>query len=84
MADDRKLYDEKEETKQIPLTCPHCRQENTYPVRWKVRTKKNELPRGSNEEDRAADHQGAGQILRRRREQDGGAARGRTDSCADG
>ena len=53
MADDRKLYDEKEETKQIPLTCPHCRQENTYPVRWRVRTKKNELPRGSNEEDRA-------------------------------
>jgi hypothetical protein len=53
MADDRRFYDEKEETKQIPLTCPHCRQENTYPVRWKTRTKKNELPRGSNEDDRA-------------------------------
>jgi len=51
-TDERKFYDEKEETKQHTLVCPHCRQENTFPVRWKVRTKKAALPRGSNEEDR--------------------------------
>jgi hypothetical protein len=52
-VDDRKFYDEKEETKQIPLVCPHCREENTYPVRWKTRTKKAALPGGSNDDDRA-------------------------------
>ena len=50
--DEKRYYDEKEETKQIPLNCPHCRQENTYPVRWIVRTKKSELPRGAGEEDK--------------------------------
>ncbi len=50
--DDRRFYDEKDETKQIPLKCPHCREENTYPVRWKMRTKKAQLPGGANEEDR--------------------------------
>ncbi|MGH9776405.1 MAG: hypothetical protein ACRD50_15845 [Candidatus Acidiferrales bacterium] len=50
--DERNFYDEREETKQIPLVCPHCRQENTYPVRWKTRTKKSELPRGAGAEDR--------------------------------
>ena len=48
--DERRFYDEKEETKQIPLNCPHCRQENTYPVRWMVRTKKASAPAGSNRE----------------------------------
>jgi hypothetical protein len=51
--DERNFYNEKEETKQIPLVCPHCRQENTFPVRWKVRTKKDQLPKGANDEDRA-------------------------------
>ncbi|HSY57921.1 MAG TPA: hypothetical protein VK795_00095 [Terriglobales bacterium] len=53
MMDERQFYDEKEETKQIPLVCPHCRQESTFPVRWMVRTKKAQPPRGGNEEDRA-------------------------------
>jgi hypothetical protein len=50
--DEKRFYDEKEETKQIPLNCPHCRQENTYPVRWMVRTKKGSLPPGGTEVDR--------------------------------
>jgi hypothetical protein len=50
--DEKRFYDEKEETKQLTLVCPHCRQENAYPVRWMVRTKKAELPRGGGEEDR--------------------------------
>jgi hypothetical protein len=51
--DEKRYYDEKEETKQIPLVCAHCRQENTYPVRYIVRTKKAHIPPGGNEEDRA-------------------------------
>jgi hypothetical protein len=52
IMDERRFYDEKEETKQIPLTCPHCRQENTYPVRWMVRTKKTQLPPSASAEDK--------------------------------
>jgi len=51
--DERNFYTEKDETKQIPLVCPHCRQENTFPIRWKVRTKKDQLPKGANDDDRA-------------------------------
>jgi hypothetical protein len=51
--DERNFYTEKQETKNLTLVCPHCRQENTYPIRWMVRTKKNELPRGAGDEDRA-------------------------------
>jgi hypothetical protein len=51
--DERKFYDEKEETKQMPVVCPFCREENTYPVRWMVRAKKAQLPKGANEEERA-------------------------------
>ena len=50
--DEKRFYDEKEETKQIPLICPHCRQEGTYPVRWMVRNKKSQIPGGANEQDR--------------------------------
>ncbi|HWG59629.1 MAG TPA: hypothetical protein VN661_11340 [Candidatus Acidoferrales bacterium] len=51
---DKKYYNEKEETKQMPLVCPHCREESTYPVRWMVRSKRPQLPPGSNEQDREA------------------------------
>jgi hypothetical protein len=50
--DDRRFYEEKEETKQMQLTCPHCRQENSYPVRWMVRTKRTQPPSGGNDQDR--------------------------------
>src|SRR5580700_6407839 len=50
--DERQFYTERQETKNITLVCPHCRQENSYPIRWMVRSKKKELPRGAGEEDR--------------------------------
>src|SRR5271170_5952655 len=50
--DERQFYIERQETKNLGLVCPHCRQENSYPIRWMVRTKKKELPRGAGEEDR--------------------------------
>jgi hypothetical protein len=50
---ERDFYTEKDETKQQTLVCPHCRQEGTYPIRWKVSSKKDQLPRGAGSEDRA-------------------------------
>jgi len=51
--DERKFYDEKEQTKQIQLHCPHCRQEAEYEVSWLVRTKKKQIPNRADERDRA-------------------------------
>ena len=50
--DERQFYMERQETKSISLVCPSCRKEDSYPIRWMVRTKKKELPRGAGEEDR--------------------------------
>ena len=50
--DERQFYTEKQETKNLPLVCPSCHKEDSYPIRWMVRTKKKELPRGVGEEDR--------------------------------
>ncbi len=50
--DEKRFYDEKEETKQMALNCPHCHQENSYPVRWMVRTKKSQPPAGATEDDK--------------------------------
>jgi uncharacterized protein YbaR (Trm112 family) len=47
------FYDERSETKPQKLICPACRREDTYPIRWMVRTKKKQLPRGVSDEDRA-------------------------------
>lgn len=51
--DERLFYTEQQETKQLTIVCPHCRQENAYPIRWMMRTKKKELPKGAGSEDRA-------------------------------
>src|SRR5258706_14021249 len=48
----RQFYTEKQDTKTIALTCPACRKEDNYPIRWIVRTKKSELPRGAGEQDK--------------------------------
>lgn len=50
--DERQFYIERPETKNLTLVCPHCKQENSYPIRWMVRAKKKELPRGAGSEDR--------------------------------
>ena len=51
--DERQFYIEKQETKTIPLTCPACRKEDNYPIRWIVRTKKRQLSGRADERDRA-------------------------------
>jgi len=47
------FFNNKNETRTDKLTCPRCRRENEYPMRWVVRTKKDRLPHGADERDRA-------------------------------
>ena len=49
---DRQLYVERQESKPAQFTCPHCRQAAEYTVRWLVREKKKQLPRGAGAEER--------------------------------
>ena len=51
--DERDFFNETETTKPANLHCTHCRQSDTYDVRWLLREKKNSLPRGADERDRA-------------------------------
>ena len=49
---ERDFYQERQESKSAQFTCPHCRQANEYQVRWLVREKRKELPRGASADDR--------------------------------
>jgi hypothetical protein len=51
--DERNFYTEAPETKNITYTCPKCRQAAEFPVRWLRRSKKEKLPPGADERDRA-------------------------------
>lgn len=47
------IFDERPETKRAMYSCPFCRQQEEYEVRWLKRTKKKNPPRHMNERDRA-------------------------------
>ena len=49
--EERDFYDETETTKSARLSCSHCRQTETYELRWKVRTKKKTLRGSASEQD---------------------------------
>ncbi|OFV82167.1 MAG: hypothetical protein A3B65_04410 [Acidobacteria bacterium RIFCSPHIGHO2_02_FULL_67_57] len=49
---EREFYTERQEQKPAQFTCPHCRESGEYQVRWLVREKRKELPRGAGAEDR--------------------------------
>ena len=51
--DERAFFTEKQETRQGSFQCPKCRRTSDYPVRWVRRTKKDRLPPGANDADRA-------------------------------
>ena len=51
--DEKAFYSESQTTKPITLHCPHCRTEETYDLRWVVRKKKDRIPGGADERDRA-------------------------------
>lgn len=50
---EREFFHEQEERKPITLTCPRCRHRDEYEVRWIRRTKKDRLPPGADDRDRA-------------------------------
>ena len=51
--DERDFFNNKNETRNDVLTCPRCKRQNEYQMRWVVRTKKDRLPPGADERDRA-------------------------------
>src|SRR5215510_7715039 len=51
--DERNLFNEKSETRPGRYTCPKCRRTGDYSVRWVRRSKKDRLPPGADEQDRA-------------------------------
>ncbi|MDQ3255524.1 MAG: hypothetical protein M3R15_16770, partial [Acidobacteriota bacterium] len=50
--DERDFFNEKTEAKRATYSCPFCRERAEYEVRWLRRTRKKDLPRGANEQDR--------------------------------
>jgi hypothetical protein len=51
--DERAFFNEKPEMRPGRLQCPKCKRTNDYSVRWVRRTKKDRLPGGADERDRA-------------------------------
>ena len=51
--DERDFFNNTNETRADTLTCPLCRREHAYQMRWAVRVKKDRLPPGADERDRA-------------------------------
>jgi hypothetical protein len=51
--DERAFFNEKPETRQGRYTCPKCRRTGDYSIRWVRRAKKDRLPPGATDEDRA-------------------------------
>lgn len=51
--DERAFYTESPTTRPATLSCPFCRASDSYELRWLMRKKKNRLPGGGDERDRA-------------------------------
>ena len=51
--DERAFFTDRPETRQARYLCPKCRRSADYSVRWVRRTRKDRLPPGASEEDRA-------------------------------
>lgn len=51
--DERDFYTETQETKTATYTCPKCRQQSEYKIRWLRRAKKRSIPGGASDYDRA-------------------------------
>jgi hypothetical protein len=51
--DERDFFHNRNETRTDRLTCPRCKRTNDYQMRWVVRTRKDRLPPGADERDRA-------------------------------
>lgn len=51
--DERAFFTEKSETRAGSYQCPKCRRTHEYGIRWVRRSKKDRLPPGADENDRA-------------------------------
>ena len=51
--DERAFFIDKPETRPAKYTCPKCRRTAEYSIRWVRRTKKDRLPPGADDADRA-------------------------------
>ena len=51
--DERAFFTDRPETRTGKYQCPRCHRTNDYPVRWVRRVKKDRLPPGAGDEDRA-------------------------------
>jgi hypothetical protein len=51
--DERAFFNESQTTKAAQLNCPFCRTSDSYELRWLVRKKKDRIPGGADERDRA-------------------------------
>ena len=51
--EERAFFNEKPETRQGRYACPKCRRTGDYSIRWVRRSKKDRLPPGATDEDRA-------------------------------
>ena len=51
--DERAFYTESPTTRAAELHCPYCRTSDTYELRWLIRKKKDRIPGGADERDRA-------------------------------
>ena len=50
---EKDIFDEKQEVKTASFVCPQCRERNDYDVRWLRRTKKKNISRNINQQERA-------------------------------
>jgi len=51
--DERAFYSDSQTAKPALLNCPYCRTQETYDLQWSVRKKKDRIPQGADERDRA-------------------------------
>ena len=51
--DERQFYTDQPTTKPASLNCPWCKSVETYELRWMLRRKRDRIPGGADERDRA-------------------------------
>jgi hypothetical protein len=51
--DERDFFNSRNETRNDKLNCPRCKRVNEYQMRWVIRMRKDRLPPGADERDKA-------------------------------
>jgi hypothetical protein len=51
--EEKAFFSESPTTKKVQLNCPFCRTVDTYDLQWLLRKKRDQLPRGADDRDRA-------------------------------